>query len=109
MPGHRYRLSFKTGSLAKAKGAIERKDIVKRTEQISKATSIVMELKGSLDLEKGGEIAANLDSLYAYMTRRLIEANHENSVEKVQEVTNLLSEILQGWVDIPPAYHKQFD
>ena len=75
MPGHRYRLSFKKGSLAKAKGAIERKDIVKRTEQISKATSIVMELKGSLDLEKGGEIAANLDSLYAYMTRRLIEAN----------------------------------
>ena len=68
-----------------------------------------MELKGSLDLEKGGEIAANLDSLYAYMTRRLIEANHENSVEKVQEVTNLLSEILQGWVDIPPAYHKQLD
>ena len=109
MPGHRYRLSFKTGSLAKAKGAIERKDIVKRTEQISKAASIVMELKGSLDLEKGGEIAVNFDSLYAYMTRRLIEANREDNAKKVQEVSTPLREIFQAWVDIPPAYQKQVD
>lgn len=89
------------GALAKAKGSIERKDIEERTRHLNKATEIVVGLKGSLDLEQGGEVAANLDGLYDYMLRSVVEANRNNDAEKVQEIMNLMLEIKQGWSEMP--------
>lgn len=88
-------------AMAKAKGAIERSEIEERTRQINKANEIVIGLRGSLDFEKGGEIAANLESLYDYMNRTLMSANRENSADKVQEVMNLMLQIKQGWSGMP--------
>ncbi|MDO6514518.1 MULTISPECIES: flagellar export chaperone FliS [unclassified Neptuniibacter] len=88
-------------SLAKAKGSIERKQIEERTEHLNKASDIIVGLKGALDLEKGGEVAANLDELYNYMIRQLIVANRENNADKVQEVMGLILEIRQGWSSMP--------
>lgn len=89
------------GALAKAKGSIERKDIEERTRHLNKATEIVVGLKGSLDLEQGGELAVNLDGLYDYMLRSVVEANRNNDAEKVQEIMNLMLEIKQGWSEMP--------
>ncbi|MBS97805.1 MAG: flagellar export chaperone FliS [Oceanospirillaceae bacterium] len=94
-------------ALAKAKGAIERNDIQLRTQQINKTTEIIVNLKGTLNFEQGGEIAENLDALYDYMIRTLMQANRENSGEKVAEVAELLSEIFQGWAGIPPEEHHK--
>ena len=96
-------------SLAKARGAIQRNQFDSRSKQINKALSIVMELQECLDTEKGGELAANLQALYAYITKRLVEANRENSEEILEEITGLLAEVLEGWAGIPPEYHKQLD
>jgi flagellar protein FliS len=89
------------GALAKAKGSIERKDIEERTRHLNKATEIVVGLKGSLDLEQGGEVAVNLDGLYDYMLRSVVEANRNNDAEKVQEIMNLMLEVKQGWSGMP--------
>lgn len=89
-------------ALAKAKGAVERRDIENRTKQINKSTEIIINLKGMLDHEKGGEVAGNLDQLYDYMVRQLMLANRENSIEKIDEVARLISEIATGWSEIPP-------
>lgn len=89
------------GALAKAKGSIERNAIEERTQHLNKATEIVVGLKGSLDLEQGGEVAANLDALYDYMLRSIMNANRENDAEKIQEVMNLMLEIKQGWAEMP--------
>lgn len=89
------------GALAKAKGSIERDNIEERTQNLNKASEIIIGLKGSLDLEKGGEIAANLDGLYDYMLRSIMAANRQNDIEKVQEVMNLMLEIKQGWSEMP--------
>lgn len=89
------------GSLAKAKGAVERNNIQERTQHLNKASEIIGGLRGSLDLEKGGEVAANLENLYEYMTRSVLQANRDNDVDKVQEVMNLLLEIKQGWSGMP--------
>lgn len=94
------------GAMAKAKGAIERNSIDERTKHINKAVEVVIGLRGSLDAEKGGEVAANLDALYDYMTRTLMIANRENNADQVQEVMNLLLEIKKGWVGMPEE-HKQ--
>ncbi len=94
-------------SLAAAEGQIERKEIQAKGESLSRAMRIVLGLQGSLDLEKGGEIAANLADLYDYCTRRLMHANLKNDVEAVQEVKRLISEIRDAWSQLPELLQQQ--
>ena len=94
-------------SLSAAEGQIERKEIQAKGESLSRATRIVLGLQGSLDLEKGGEIAANLADLYDYCTRRLMHANLKNDVEAVQEVKKLMGEIREAWAQVPELLTQQ--
>jgi flagellar protein FliS len=63
--------------------------------------SIIDELRCSLDLAKGGAIAANLDDLYDYMCRQLVKANLNNRIETLDEVAHLLGEIRSAWIALP--------
>ena len=94
-------------SLAAAEGQIERNEIQAKGESLSRATRIVLGLQGSLDLEQGGEIAANLADLYDYCTRRLMHANLKNDVEAVQEVKRLIGEIRDAWSQVPELLQQQ--
>lgn len=82
--------------MATAKGALMRSDIATKGEQISWAISIISGLRGSLDLNAGA-IATNLDGLYDYMERRLIDANIENDPAIIDEVMGLLKDIKEAW------------
>jgi len=94
-------------SLSAAEGQIERKEIQAKGESLSRAIRIVLGLQGSLDLEKGGEVASNLADLYDYCTRRLMHANLKNDVEAVQEVKRLISEIRDAWSQVPELLQQQ--
>ncbi|HEX7762676.1 MAG TPA: flagellar export chaperone FliS [Cellvibrio sp.] len=83
--------------IAQAKGAISQKQFARKGELISKAAAIVGGLQGSLNDNEGGALAANLDSLYDYIIRRLTQANYENSIEQLDECSRLLSEIKSAW------------
>lgn len=85
------------GKIAAAKGFMERGEIRAKGEQIGSAISILEGLKASLDKEKGGEIAQNLDDLYIYMERRLIEANRANDAALLDEVSDLLRQVKEAW------------
>ncbi len=91
--------------LATAKGCIARQDIAEKSRQITWGMNIIQGLRTSLDEEKGGDIATNLDSLYEYMGRRLLEANVNNDPAILDEVISLLQEIKAGWDSIPAEYH----
>lgn len=86
-----------------AKGAVERQEISRKGEAIGKAISIVDSLRASLDHEQGGTIAANLAELYAYMERRLLQANMESSRAMLDEVGSLVEQIRSAWNEIPDA------
>jgi flagellar protein FliS len=83
--------------IAQAKGAISQKQFARKGELIGKAVSIVGGLQGSLNDNEGGALAANLDSLYDYIIRRLTQANSENSIEQLDECGRLLGEIKSAW------------
>lgn len=87
-----------------AKGAISREDFQEKSIQISKATGIVGGLIDGLDLEQGGEIAGNLNSLYDYINMRLFVASAENNVEVLDEVSGLMREVQTAWNAIPEMY-----
>ncbi len=84
-------------SLSKAKGHIQRGEVAARGEQLSRAIGIIGGLKDGLNLEAGGEIAANLDALYDYMQRRLLEANINASAAFVDEITDQLRLLKEAW------------
>lgn len=54
-------------NMAKAKGAMERKDFAEKSRTVSKAMSIISALQNSLDMAAGGEVSENLWSLYDFM------------------------------------------
>ena len=83
--------------LAQARGAMDRGQVAMKGELIGKALAIVGGLREGLDLEKGGEVAANLDRLYEYMITRLFEANLHNTVAPLDEVAVLLRNVKSGW------------
>jgi flagellar protein FliS len=87
--------------VATAKGQIERKDFGGKSGSISSAMAIINALKSSLDMDAGGEIAANLDDLYGYMYNRLIDANTSNQTQPLTEVSSLMSQIKSGWDAMP--------
>ena len=83
--------------LAQARGAMERGQTALKGELIGKAIGIVGGLRQGLDIEKGGELAANLDSLYEYMTTRLMEANLKNAPAILEVVSELLRVVKTCW------------
>ncbi len=95
-------------SIGSAKLAIEAGDIPLKCKHIGNAISIVEEgLKAPLDLERGGDLAANLDALYAYCSTRLVLANLKNDTVILDEVQTLMTQVSGGWKQINgrgPAY-----
>ncbi len=87
--------------IAFARGQIERNDYAEKGRNISWAISIIQGLSESLDMESGGEIAANLEGLYDYMVRCLTLANKDNDIEKLDEVASLLKEVKRAWDAMP--------
>lgn len=75
-----------------------------RGQAISKAISIVERgLRGSLDKARGGEIAARLDGLYAYICARLLEANLHGDAKALDESSELLLQVQSAWGQIRPG------
>lgn len=102
---HRLVQMLMEGALQKmlaARMAIQQGNVQAKGENISWAISILDGLRDGLDLEKGGDIAGNLDDLYEYMGRRLLEANVQTDQSMLDEVIGLLREIKAAWDAIPP-------
>lgn len=65
---------------------------------LSKAINIIENgLKIGLDEESRDELTQNLLALYAYMVRRLLQANLHNDAGAVEEVENLMRNIADAW------------
>lgn len=86
--------------LALAKGHAAQGVIHEKDRHIRSVMAIVDGLRMSLNRKAGGGIAENLDQLYDYMNRRLLEANLKNDPSMMDEVIALLNEIKSGWVAI---------
>src|SRR5690606_41788549 len=83
--------------VAAAKGAVGAGETARKAELIGRVIDIVAHLRAALDHDAGGDLAANLQALYDYMERRLLEANLRNEPALLDEVSSLLRELQLGW------------
>ena len=106
---HRLIQMLMQGTLEKiaiAKGCMERKEIANKGAHITWAISIIEGLRASLNMEEGGEIAQNLENVYEYMIRCLLQANLENDITLLDEVSNLLITIKSAWDNLPDIINQ---
>lgn len=69
-------------------------------QQLIKAQAIITELQGTLNHDAGGEFSRQMERLYDYYNRRLMEANLRKQVEPVIEVERLLTEVRNAWCEM---------
>ena len=87
-------------SLRIGKQKLIEKDYEEKGRALTKAQDIINELLCSLDFEKGGAIARNLDSLYNYMLRRILHAEINKDISAIEEVIGMLNELKSAWEEI---------
>ncbi|REH36753.1 flagellar protein FliS [Paraperlucidibaca baekdonensis] len=92
--------------ISRARGHMQRNDVADKGLCISRAIDIVDSLRASLDTRHGHPLAHNLESLYDYMCRRLLQANNDNDVAPLDEVSHLLAELKSAWDAIPSELHR---
>ena len=83
--------------IARAEGHILAKQFERKGQAISKCLQILGGLDSALDMEKGGELAANLHRLYDYCGQKLFEISVSNNVAGFAEVRSILGELKDGW------------
>jgi flagellar protein FliS len=87
-------------SLKLAKQKIIDKDYEAKAKAIIKALDIINELLCSIDFEKGGTIAKNLEALYKYMWSRIMYADLNKETNSIDEVIGMLAELLSAWKEV---------
>ncbi len=81
----------------KAMQDLEQKNIPGKCENIGRAYDIILELNNTLDHKVGGDLAAQLEQLYMFMTEQLAKANIHNDMSALQSVLKLLETLYEGW------------
>jgi len=87
------------GFLRKALKAISEKDQMSATELLTKAQNVLWELTNGLNRD-AGQIAHNLEAIYNYMIRRLVDAQYHSSPAPVNEVLGYLQELRDTWLQV---------
>ena len=87
-----------TDALIDAQRFLSQKKYYEKGMAVSKSQKILIALRNTLDFDVGGELARNLDDLYAYCLKRLADAHTYNDVIAFREVHSLLSELRDAWL-----------
>ena len=83
--------------LNSAGAALEQRDLERAHRDLLRVQDIVRELRTTLDLTHGGDLAGELERLYAYFEERLVHANIHKDAAAVNEVRALLQELAVAW------------
>jgi flagellar protein FliS len=84
-------------ALRQARTAMMRRDLRQKRAAIGKALQVVDHLQSTLNLDEGGEVAANLDTLYRDVLSRILEANVRQDPELLDEAVRLLTPVRDAW------------
>lgn len=77
--------------------AIEDGNIERRWQSNKKANEIITHLAMTLNFEQGGQIAHNLNDLYRFMLRTLVNVDVRNDPQPARDVIKLIEPLRQSW------------
>lgn len=86
--------------LHEAQEAMRNRDIVTKALKIDRVLAIIGELRGSLNQKEGGDFAARMEAMYAYMSGRVLEASLTLDPAVCDEVISLIMPIREAWAEL---------
>jgi len=89
--------------LRRAVIAQEKGDIEARTRGINHALLVISHLQGSLDMERGGEVAANLARFYNVVRAGLAEDHVKQSIRMLEQQISQLATVHEAWLEVERA------
>lgn len=75
-------------------------DIAGKATYIRKTHDIINELSVSLDMKKGGEVTARLETLYQFILRQLTMANIKADRAALESILKVLEPLQDAWSQI---------
>ena len=75
----------------------ENKEYEAKAKDLQKAIDVITELNSCLNIEKGGDIARNLDALYRYMITTILESDLKRNIGDLKQVIDMLKELDEAW------------
>jgi flagellar protein FliS len=86
-------------SLNRAVHAFDSRQIELRVTELNRALKVIDTLQGTLDFEKGGDIAANLDRLYEACRGAILGANISQKKDAIVRIAGELRGVRDAWRD----------
>lgn len=85
--------------LRQGEKALEEKRYEDAHNSLTRVGDIITELNMTLDLEAGGEIAANLRELYTFYFGEIVKANIKKDPSFLQPVIEFLEAFRDAWIE----------
>jgi flagellar protein FliS len=93
-----------------AKVCLERKEVARGRELLSKAYAILSELYIALDHSLAPELCANLEALYGFSMDRVMQASRKGITIPIDEVIRVLTPLREAWqIAVPQAAREQHE
>ena len=87
--------------VARARTAIEAKDIHTKARELDHALCIVVQLKVALDHTAAPDMCANLEALYDFVMARIGEANMSLQVKPLDQAAKIMAELATAFLQAP--------
>jgi len=95
--------------LKEAARAMREQDFESRTRSIDLSFELISELRKSLNLEQGGEIADKLNSLYGFYQREIVTANATNDPDRLAPIIEMMSSLRDAWEEVRKKVQAESD
>ena len=80
--------------------AISSKDLDQKRQSVDRAVAVIQHLQGTLDMDRGGAVAAELDKLYTYINSKIVDGSSKLQTAPIEEAIKLLTVLLSGWEEV---------
>ena len=89
-----------THEARKAQQAVECRDFRAKADANHRLLRCLDLLQSHLDMERGGDVALNLDRIYGYLIRVASLGNIDNDASRYAEVAKHLAELGSAWAEV---------
>ena len=87
-------------ALTRAANDIRTRDLVSKQKSVNQGMAIIKHLRLTLDKDKGGQIAEELDRIYSYAFSRVLDGSIKLDAGAIEEAIKVLSDLLPAWEEI---------